>query len=80
MIELSRKIIDLIENARKFVVKTTNTTMIFAYYSVGKMIVDELQSGSEKAEYGTQLLVYFNKEVPHLSIEKYTTQSLTERG
>jgi predicted nuclease of restriction endonuclease-like (RecB) superfamily len=56
MIELSRKIIDLIENARKFVVKTTNTTMIFAYYSVGKMIVDELQSGSEKAEYGTQLL------------------------
>lgn len=56
MIELSRKIIDLIENARKFVVKTTNTTMIFAYYSVGKMIVDELQSGSEKAEYGTKLL------------------------
>jgi len=56
MIELSRKIIDLIENARMFVVKTTNTTMIFAYYSVGKMIVDELQSGSEKAEYGTQLL------------------------
>lgn len=56
MIELSRKIIDLIENARKFVVKTTNTTMIFAYYSIGKMIVDELQSGSEKAEYGTQLL------------------------
>lgn len=56
MIELSKKIIDLIENARKFVIKTTNTTMIFAYYSVGKMIVDELQSGSEKAEYGTQLL------------------------
>lgn len=29
MIELSKKIIELLENARKFVLKTTNTTMIF---------------------------------------------------
>jgi len=56
MIELSKKIIELIENAKKFVLKTTNTTMIFTYYSVGKMIVEEWQQGKHKAEYGTQLL------------------------
>jgi len=56
MFELSYRIIELIENARKFVVKTTNTTMIFTYFSIGKMIVEELQSGKHKAEYGSQLL------------------------
>ena len=56
MIELSKKIIDLIENARKFVLKTTNTSMVFTYYSIGKMIVNGLQAGKEKADYGTQLL------------------------
>jgi predicted nuclease of restriction endonuclease-like (RecB) superfamily len=56
MIELSNRIIELIENARKHVVKTTNTTMIFTYFSIGKMIVEEFQSGKEKAGYGAQLL------------------------
>lgn len=65
MIELSRKIIELIENARRFVIKTTNTTMIFSYYSIGKMIVEELQSGNEKAKYGTQLLENISKELSH---------------
>ncbi len=63
MIELSRKIIDLIESARKFVLKTTNTSMILTYYSIGKMIVNELQSGKEKAEYGTQLLEHVSSDL-----------------
>lgn len=56
MIELSKKIIDMIEDARKFVVKTSNTVMVFTYFSVGSMIVEELQSGKEKAGYGKKLL------------------------
>jgi predicted nuclease of restriction endonuclease-like (RecB) superfamily len=56
MIELSKKIIDLIEQARKLVVRTTNTAMIYTYYSVGKIIVEEWQQGKQKAVYGTQLL------------------------
>lgn len=47
MIELSQNIISLI--------KTSNTTMVFTYFSIGKLIVDELQSGKEKAKYGTKL-------------------------
>ncbi len=56
MIDLSKKIIDLILVTKNFVYKTTNTAMVFTYYSIGKMIVDELQLGNEKAVYGTKLL------------------------
>lgn len=49
MIDLSKKIIDLIGVTKSFVYKTTNTAMVFTYYSIGKMIVDELQDGKQKA-------------------------------
>jgi hypothetical protein len=39
MIELSKRIIELIENARKYVVKNTNTTMIFT--SIYKTVIPE---------------------------------------
>jgi len=56
MIELSRKIIELIENARNYVAKSSNLAMVFAYFNVGKMLVEEMQDGNPKAEYGTRLL------------------------
>lgn len=56
MIELSKKIIELIGFTKSFVYKTTNTAMIFTYYSIGKMIIEELQAGNDKAQYGSNLL------------------------
>ena len=38
MIELSEKIIELIEQARKLVVRTTNTALIYTYLIVRKRI------------------------------------------
>jgi hypothetical protein len=56
MIDLSKKIIELIQSARGFVYTTSNTTMVFSYFSIGRMIVEELQTGNEKAIYGSKLL------------------------
>jgi predicted nuclease of restriction endonuclease-like (RecB) superfamily len=56
MIELSQKIISLIESSRFLVTRVTNSTMVFTYFVVGKMIVEELQEGENRAEYGAKLL------------------------
>lgn len=53
---LSEKIATLIEQSRMHIARVANTTMVQTYYQIGKMLVEELQHGSSRAEYGTQLL------------------------
>ncbi len=50
------KIADVLKDARKSVVQTVNKTMVYTYFEVGKMIVEEQQKGAKRAEYGKQLL------------------------
>lgn len=42
----------IIEEARNKVYRTANFTMVQAYWSIGKTIVEEEQNGKERAEYG----------------------------
>lgn len=42
----------IIEDARTAVYRTANITMVRAYWHIGKVIVEEEQKGSERAEYG----------------------------
>jgi len=56
MINISDKIIALVEQARQAVAKNVNSAMIFTYYHIGRMLVEEWQRGEKKAEYGTQLI------------------------
>ena len=53
---ISDKIIALIEQARQTVAKNVNSAMVFTYYHIGKILVEEWQQGEKKAEYGTQLI------------------------
>lgn len=50
------KVIALLSNARKSVVQTINTTMVYTYFEIGKIIIEEEQKGKERAEYGKQIL------------------------
>ncbi len=50
------KIANLLKEARKNVVQTINKTMVYTYFEIGRMIVEEEQNGKERAEYGKQLL------------------------
>ncbi len=53
---LSKKISDLLNEARKRVLQTVNHTMVLTYFEIGRMIVEEEQNGKERADYGKQLL------------------------
>ena len=46
----------LIEEARHHTLMAVNTTMVFTYYEIGRMIVEHEQSGKLRAGYGKQVL------------------------
>ena len=53
---LFSQVVALLQNARLQVLRTVNSTMVYTYFEIGRMIVVEEQSGKERAQYGKQLL------------------------
>jgi len=54
--ELYAKIADLLQKARMSVVRNINHTMVYTYYEIGRMIVEDEQQGEERAQYGKRVL------------------------
>ncbi|MCK4529765.1 MAG: DUF1016 family protein [Candidatus Marinimicrobia bacterium] len=50
------KVVDLLKEARKLVVRTVNKTMVLTYFEIGRIIVEEEQKGKARAEYGKGIL------------------------
>ncbi|PIE79393.1 MAG: hypothetical protein CSA15_03225 [Candidatus Delongbacteria bacterium] len=50
------KISNLLKEARKSIVQTVNKTMVYTYFEIGRMIVEEEQEGRDRANYGKQLI------------------------
>ncbi len=53
---LYERIAQIIEAARAQVSRTINTAMVHAYWLIGREIVEVEQEGSERAEYGEQVV------------------------
>lgn len=54
--QLFGKIADLLNEARKFIVRNVNHTIVLTYFEIGKLIIEEEQKGKERAEYGKSVL------------------------
>ncbi|WP_435547686.1 PDDEXK nuclease domain-containing protein [Desulfobacterium sp. N47] len=57
------KIAELLQTARQTVVRAVNQTMVYTYYEIGRMIVEDEQQGKERAEYGKQVLKELSKRL-----------------
>lgn len=55
------QVLELFENAKKDLTSAINMTMVYSYYEAGRMIVEEEQQGSERAEYGKYILKELSK-------------------
>lgn len=53
----------ILTEAREKVARTVNNELLLAYWNIGRVIVESEQEGSEKAEYGKQLLKSLSKEL-----------------
>ena len=50
------RVASVLTNARKNAKTAVNLSMVYAYYEIGRQIVEEEQHGANRAAYGTQLL------------------------
>jgi hypothetical protein len=53
---LFQKVVELLQNVRQQVLRTVNSTMTYTYFEIGRIIVEEEQSGKDRAEYGKKIL------------------------
>ena len=53
---LYSRIAGILQAAKENVVRAVNQTMVYTYYEIGRMIVEDEQQGKERAEYGMQIL------------------------
>jgi predicted nuclease of restriction endonuclease-like (RecB) superfamily/predicted GNAT family N-acyltransferase len=53
---LFQQVAVLLKNAQQQVLRTVNSTMVYTYFEIGRMIVEEEQNGKIRAEYGKQIL------------------------
>ncbi len=54
--EFYGKIVGLLKEARKSVARSINKTMVYTYFEIGRIIVEEEQKGEARAEYGKRIL------------------------
>lgn len=50
------RVVSILEQARANTVRAVNHNMVIAYWLIGREIVQEIQSGEERAEYGKQII------------------------
>ena len=49
---LFERIVAILEEARGNLVRVVNTQMVTAYWLIGREIVEEIQGGEDRAQYG----------------------------
>lgn len=54
--DLFDRIIAILEQARSNVVRAVNSNTVVAYWLIGREIVQDLQQGEQRAEYGEQVI------------------------
>ena len=47
--QLFAQIVQLLQAARQNIVRSVNQTMVYTYYEIGRMIVEDEQQGKERA-------------------------------
>ena len=53
---LADRVVALVEEARRKVAGAANVALVYTYYEIGRMIVEEEQGGQKRASYGENLL------------------------
>lgn len=56
IVSLFQRVTAILDQAQELVVQSVNSHMVLAYWHIGREIVQTLQSGDERAEYGRRLV------------------------
>jgi predicted nuclease of restriction endonuclease-like (RecB) superfamily len=70
------RVVSILEQARANVVRAVNSSMVTAYWLIGREIVEELQGGDERAEYGKQVIEKLSKDLTSRYGSGFSTTNL----
>jgi predicted nuclease of restriction endonuclease-like (RecB) superfamily len=70
------RVVSILEQARQNVVRTVNTNMVHAYWLIGREIVEEVQGGEERAEYGKEVLEQLSQRLTERYGQGYSVPNL----
>jgi predicted nuclease of restriction endonuclease-like (RecB) superfamily/23S rRNA pseudoU1915 N3-methylase RlmH len=73
---LFSQVVELLQNARQQVLRTVNSTMVYTYFEIGRMIVEEEQKGKDRAEYGKQLLKGLSEQLTNEFGKGFSVENL----
>ena len=76
MNDLSQKIVTIVEQSRTFLSRITNSSIVYTYFSIGKMIVEDLQDGENKATYGKKILKSVSDDLKNKLGKGYSVDNL----
>jgi predicted nuclease of restriction endonuclease-like (RecB) superfamily len=74
--DLFGRVVSILEQARANVVRSVNNNMVIAYWLVGHEIVQEIQGGDERAEYGKQVIEQLSSKLTHKYGRGFSTTNL----
>jgi len=67
---------DILESAKSTIARTVNSSQVVANWLIGREIVEEDQRGSERADYGKQLVVELSKRLTAIYGRGWSSQNL----
>lgn len=70
------RIVSILEQARGNVVRAVNTHMVLAYWLIGREIVQELQGGEKRAEYGKKVVEDLSSRLTELYGRGFSEENL----
>ena len=75
---LLSRITELIETARRKVSNIANVTLVYTYYEIGHLIVEEEQGGLSRAQYGKELLKTLSEKLSERFGKGWSVETLTK--
>jgi hypothetical protein len=70
------RIVGILERARAGVVRAVNSHMVLAYWLIGREIVQEIQGGKKRADYGKQVLADLSRQLKERYGEGFSETNL----
>ncbi|PJB38766.1 MAG: DUF1016 domain-containing protein [Deltaproteobacteria bacterium CG_4_9_14_3_um_filter_51_14] len=74
--DLFDRVVSILEQARGNVVRSVNNNMVVAYWLIGREIVQQIQSGGERAEYGKQVIEQLSAKLTRKYGRGFSTTNL----
>jgi len=74
--QLFERVVAILEEARANVVRSVNSNMVISYWLIGREIVEEIQKGESRAEYGKQAIANLSKKLQNRYCKGFSVANL----